>query len=216
MVAYHPCNPPILDIIQNNWKILECSFNPKCLSDKSVKLGFRRNPNLRDMLVHSRLSYCLKPQTRGVQPPYPNKLCMNAECNYCPLLDKSGNCISSITNHKYIVPSRLSCKLNNLIYLLSGTRCHVKYVGETYRSLKERLSEHLCDIHHECNPQYAPPSVIQKGHTTVARHFGRNQHTRDDLKVQILELIHLYPLGHHMDAYCETREHFWIHLLRNL
>ncbi len=69
-------------------------------------------------------------------------------------------------------------------------------------------------IRHECNPQYAPPSVIQKGPTSVARHFGRNQHTRDDLKVQILELIRLDPPGPHTDAYRETSEHFWIHRLR--
>ncbi len=94
--------------------------------------------------------------------------------------------------------------------------CHVKYVGETYCSIKERLSEHLRDIHHECNSQYAPPSVIQKGPTTVARHFGKNQHTRDDLKVEILELICLDPLGPHTDPYHETREHFWIHRLRTL
>ncbi len=51
---------------------------------------------------------------------------------------------------------------------------------------------------------------------TVARHFGRNKHTRDDLKVQILELIRLDPLGPHTDAYHDTMEHFWIHRLRTL
>ncbi len=95
---------------------------------------------------------------------------------------------------------------NNIIIKIC--KISVKYVGETYRSLKERLSEHLRDIRHECNPPYAPPPVVQKGPTTVARHFGRNQHTRDDLKVQILELIRLDPLGPHTDAYHETREHF--------
>ncbi len=114
------------------------------------------------------------------------------------------------------MPSKISCNLNNLVNSLSCTRCHFKYVGETYRSLKERFSDHLRDIRHECNPQYAPPSVVQKGPTTVARLFGRNEHTRDDLKVQILELICLNPLGPHTDAYRETREHFWIHRLRTL
>ncbi len=50
----------------------------------------------------------------------------------------------------------------------------------------------------------------------MARHLSRNQHTRDDLKVQILELIRLDPLGPHTDAYRKTREHFWIHRLRTL
>ncbi len=86
-------------------------------------------------------------------------------------------------------------KYYNLVHLLFCTCCHVKYVGETYPSLKEKLSEHLCDIRHGCNPKFAPPSVTKKDPTTVDRHFGKDQHTRDDLKVQIVELIPLDPHG---------------------
>ncbi len=138
------------------------------------------------------------------------------QTDYCPLMDKSGTCFSSVTTHKYIVPSRISCKLNNLVYLLTCTYCQLQHVGETYCSLKERLSKHLGDIGHECSPDCAPSSVIQKGLTTVARHFGRDQHTQDYLKVQILELIHMDHYGPHMDDFHETREYSWIHRLRTL
>ncbi len=188
----------------------------KCIAQKPVKMGFRRNPNLRDLLVQSRITYPPNANT-GIQSlPNPNNICSKTDCDYCPLLDKSGTSFSSITTHKYIVPSRISCKLNNLVYLLTCTHCQLQYVGETYLSLKERLSEHLRDIGHECNPDYALPSVIQKGPTTVARHFGRDQHTRDNLKVQILKFIHMDPLGPHTDDFRETREHSWIHCLRTM
>ncbi len=62
----------------------------------------------------------------------------------------------------------------------------------------------------------APPSVKQKGPTTVARHFGRAPHSQTDLKVQILELIPLNPDSEEADIFRETREHFWIHRLRTL
>ncbi len=92
--------------------------------------------------------------------PNPNKICCKTDYNYCPVLDKSVTCFSSVTTLKYIVPSRISFKLNNLDYLLTCTRWQLQYVGETYRSLKERPSEHLHDIDHKCNPQHAPPYVI--------------------------------------------------------
>ncbi len=75
-------------------------------------------------------------------------------------------------NQKYIVPSRFSCKLNNLVYLFTCTRCGLQYVGETSRNLATRLSEHLHDIWHEANREQ-PTHIIHKGPTTVAWHVGR-------------------------------------------
>ncbi len=61
-----------------------------------------------------------------------------------------------------------------------------------------------------------PPSVKQKGPTTVARHFGRTPHTHEDLSVQTLELISKNPELDETDQLRKTREHFWIHRLRTL
>ncbi len=38
---------PILDILKDNRNILECTPTLKCISEKTTKIGFRRNPNLR-------------------------------------------------------------------------------------------------------------------------------------------------------------------------
>ncbi len=103
--------------------------------------------------------------------------------------------------------------MNNLVYLLSFTRCGLQYVGEIYWTLADTLS----DIRHKANPDTAPPpSVKQKGPTTVARHFGRTPHTHEDLIVQILELISKNLELDETDQLHETQEHFWIHRLRTL
>ncbi len=124
---------------------------------KPVKMGFCRNPNLKDLLVHSRITYPPNTNTGNQSLPSANKISSKTDCDYCPLMDKSGTCFSSVTIHKYIVPSRISCKLNNLVHLLTCTCCQIQYVDETYCSLKERLSEHLHDIGHECNPNRTQP-----------------------------------------------------------
>ncbi len=127
-----PRNPPILDIIQDNWNILECSTTPKCHSDKSIKLGFRRNPHLRDMLVNSRLSYPPKPQTHGVRPQTQTNSAPMQNATIVPYWTKA---IASVP----LQTTNTLCPPRYLIYSLSCTRCHVKYVGETYHSLKEDL-----------------------------------------------------------------------------
>ncbi len=122
VVTYHPCNPPMLDILRDNWNILECTPTLMCISEKQPKLGFRHNPNLRDLLVHSRITYPPTHNSRSAGgTPKPGKICVSTNCHYCPNLDKSGACWSFTTNQKYIVPSRISCKLNNSVYLFTCT-----------------------------------------------------------------------------------------------
>ncbi len=89
--------------------------------------------------------------------PKPSKILVSTNCHYCPHLDKSGAWWGFTTNQKYIVPSRISCKLNNLVYLFTCTCCGLQYLGETSRSLATRMSEHLHGIRHEANPDQAPP-----------------------------------------------------------
>ncbi len=147
VVTYHPCNPPILDILKYNWKILECTPTLKCICKKTTKIGFRRNPNMRDLLVHSRVSCPPAPTLTTGGTLKPGKICHKTDCLYCSKLNTEGSCHSFVTSHKYFVPSKISCKMNNLVYLLSCSCCRLQYVGETHRTLADRLSEHLHDIH---------------------------------------------------------------------
>ncbi len=156
VVTYHPRNPPMLDILRDNWNLLECTPTLKCISEKQPKLGCRHNPNIRDLLVHSRITYPPTQNTRSAGGTSKSgKICVSTNCHYCPHLEKSEAWWSFTTNQKYIVPSRISCKLNNLVYMFTCARCGLQYVGETSRSLATRMSEHLCDVRHEANPDQA-------------------------------------------------------------
>ncbi|CAG2190284.1 CFT1 [Mytilus edulis] len=64
------------------------------------------------------------------------------------------------------------CQLVNLIYGLHCEKCnHYVYVGETERSLNERIKEHLADIRHDRD-------------TAVAEHFNQEDHCKEDITVQ--------------------------------
>jgi len=63
----------------------------------------------------------------------------------------------------------LTCSSKNLIYVIECQKCFQKYVGETSRSLKKRMSEHLSNIR-------------LKYETPVGEHFNQADHCITDVK----------------------------------
>ena len=172
ILSLHPSNPPIKDILQQHWSILESSPGLQGIANRNVKIGLRRNKNLRDILVSSKLRYPPEVTTTSHNTTIrEDKICKNTQrftCTVCPKLDKSGTCYNNITKRKYIIPQRFCCKMDNLVYLLSCNRCGKQYVGETCRTLRVRMQEHLRDIKYATHPDLAPPSIRDKLPTNVA------------------------------------------------
>ena len=69
------------------------------------------------------------------------------------------------------------------------------YVGETSRTVKERLKEHDADVRHGRNKP-------------VADHFGSSGHTAENMGVNVLEVIR-----DSSKYYRQVRELEWIELL---
>ena len=40
------------------------------------------------------------------------------------------------------IKSHITCNTKNLIYMIRCKRCHLQYIGETKRRLKDRFNEH--------------------------------------------------------------------------
>ena len=72
----------------------------------------------------------------------------------------------------------MDCNTTNLCYAISCglDRCGHQYIGQTSKSLKERLSQHL---------GYADRNVEATG-----RHFNLPGHSKSDLRITVLEKIH--------------------------
>ncbi len=143
-------------------------------------------------------------------------MCNNSNCLYCPHIDKSGRAISVNTNHTYIIPQHTSCRLNNLIYLITCTKCGLQYVGQTICTLNKSLYNHFRDIKHATDPQNAPPSVLPKPFTRVGKHFAHHSHSKMDVKVQILVFIRRKPHLDSTEIFRKSRERHWIYRLRSL
>ena len=72
--------------------------------------------------------------------------CNKARCKTCPNFSTLKTFSSNVTHKSYSIknPSgvNLSCKSQNVIYLLSCNICNFQYVGETTTPLNERINRH--------------------------------------------------------------------------
>ena len=88
------------------------------------------------------------------------------------------------------------CKTWNAVYGIRCDKCDkFVYVGETERSIGERLKEHLADVIHGKNK-------------SVPNHFTQNGHGIKDIKIAILERC-----LENSRYYRKTKEIFWIEKL---
>ncbi len=86
-----------------------------------------------------------------------NEHCHYKGCRYCSKLDKVKQITSHTTGKKYTVRQKGDCKSNNLVYIFTCIKCGQQYVGETKRTLGERVSEHLRYIRYTKHPTLPYP-----------------------------------------------------------
>ena len=70
----------------------------------------------------------------------------------------------------------MSCITENLIYLITCRKCHVQYVGETGRRLRDRLNNHKS-------------TIKRKENTPISIHFNSPNHSILDLEIVGIEKI---------------------------
>ena len=69
--------------------------------------------------------------------------CNKKRCECCLWIDQSSY---HGDNEEYPIYGRMDCQSKNVIYVIECKKCKLKYVGETQRSLKDRLNNHLSDL----------------------------------------------------------------------
>ena len=67
-------------------------------------------------------------------------------CSVCPFSIFTRQVYNTFTNVSFIIVHRLFCHSVNIIYLIRCKQCSKSYVGQTSRSLRRRMEQHLADI----------------------------------------------------------------------
>ena len=124
--TFNPRNPNISKIIRDNWNIIDNTEDlQKVFPDKPL-IGFRRFPNLRDIVTSNKINYSPTNETKllSALPPVCTRL---AKCTYCPKLFKINNFTSTHTHKTHWCKNlplkhRITCEIYNIIYLIQCTK----------------------------------------------------------------------------------------------
>ena len=123
-------------------------------------MAYRRDKNLVDTLVHGKTNKALKQKDS------------TCSCRICNAMDRE-EIWSSTRDAKYKTAENPSCSDRNVVYTLICCKCDkTVYVGETERTLKERIDEHFWGIRHQ-------------GEKPIMRHF--EGHKEEQFRVTILQ-----------------------------
>ena len=146
-------------------------------------------------------------------------LCSNKKCRYCPLLDKTGQITCTKSGQNFVCKKNISCKSSNLIYSITCNTCSKQYVGQTKRKLSERFQGHFYSIKSALEYFTCQKTGMQTNKRepkdAVGLHFSRADHNgTNDLKLQILDFMHLPPQSERGKTLRLKIEKAWIHRLR--
>jgi hypothetical protein len=154
VLPHHPHNFAAIRILNRHLPILHSDPSLQILFPDPPMIAFKRDRNLRDMLVRSRL----RDQGKGHRG---TTRCNRSVCKTCPYVFET----PSITfpKEEFEVREGFSCVSRNLIYAIVCSRCGMTYVGETGRRLADRFREHL-------------RSIEKRDAIPVAAHFNLGDH----------------------------------------
>ena len=200
IMNHHPDSAQYMNILNTNWPILGTSNLTQHLHVGGLKMGTRRNPRIRDILIKASLPVRNKKGFRGVSI----NVCSRAICFYCDSLDTSGEIKSNTLSRKFESKKQVNCCSSNLVYCLECKTCGIQYVGETLRPFKKRLYEHSSNV------------VNKNMDDPVGAHFNGPGHNggNKQIKSYILAFITKPPKSQEANKMRKKFETAWVYKLR--
>ncbi|XP_066302861.1 uncharacterized protein [Branchiostoma lanceolatum] len=202
VTTYSPHLPPLQTIIRKYWYILQISARTKDIFKEPALFAYRRNKNIKDILVRAQVPKENKNFLEKFVPPgsFP---CGKHRCFTCIYVKMAKNFQSHRTGKQYTIRAHINCQSKNIIYMIRCKKCGVQYVGETKQTLANRLNGHRS-------------SIKTKKDTPVSAHFNQPDHSMEDLEVLGIEKLRYTGQEDSTRQHRLHRESYWIHQLRTL
>ena len=162
VLTYHPFNTRIRKILLDNFNILSTDPETCGIFPEPPLVSYRRNRNLRDILVHS-TDGPTTPSAAGSIP------CRRPLCQTCQYI--TSQTVLHGPKSAHTIRDCFNCQSENVVYCITCRRCTSMYIGETGRRIRERFSEHLRSIRNRT------PGL------PVAEQFNSTSHSIDNIMV---------------------------------
>lgn len=154
--------------LPNLRNLIYTSFYNTFKSELSIKpISYIQN-NLGSILIHK------KSQKNYSKNNFYTKPCNLDNCNTC----KYVNANKFFKFNNFIIPllCESSCLSENIVYIINCSKCMSLYIGESKKSVKERISQHLYSIKY-FNKNIDKSLSNFDNCAPVAEHFARRDHS---------------------------------------
>ena len=175
VVTFDPRLPSLSQIQNRHWRSMTTQDSYlKSVYPEPPLLAYKRQRNISDMLIRAKLPPPVK--------PYPErKLVGVTKCGkQCPVCSyiKEGKLIKK-QNQNWKITDKIDCNTNNIVYLIECNKpnCNQRYIGETNRSLRVRISEHIGYVNNKKTEQ------------ATGEHFNSRGHTLSNLTATVIEKV---------------------------
>jgi len=123
----------------------------------------------------------------------------NKKCDLCKnYLIQASKFQSSATRRQYPVQQRLSCSLQNVIYLATCAKCNLQYVGSTSTEFKVRQVRNQ------------KSNMLKNKRTCeLALHFNNSEQEISQINFIIIKQIRSFENSLHLEQLLLTREASW-------
>ena len=152
-------------------------------------IAYKRPKNIKEHIIRAKVP--------PLRPSRPKRIILGMSkckgCPICPYIKPGKKVRATATTFTADIEQQVNCQTRNIVYCIQCRKCCIQYIGETQRSLQERISEHRGYI-----------TKLQK-HKATGEHFNLPGHRVADMEVSILEKI--FNEDPH---YRKQREQMWI------
>lgn len=160
--TFNPRNINFFSVIRNNIEFLNSSEKMNNVLHRKKIINSRRQPNsLKQMLVKSRYT------SDNPNSPSPMvKKCGRSNCGTCEYL-LEGSSVVFKNGFQFNIKYNMTCATSNLIYVLICNGCGEQYIGETGRTLRNRVALHKNQINTQ---KYRHLKVSKHVHNCARQH----------------------------------------------
>jgi len=186
--------------LAHSWKKIIAETSP-IHEDSKLITAFCTGENLHKKLVHSSLSVSKATHTTSKNTSLitckPGSIrCPSIKCKACAYIVECTSFYSTYNKRTFDLHYKFTCASTNIVYLVTCTKCNMQYVGETGRSLRDRITDHV-----SC--------IKLKKPTPIGLHFNQAGHGLKHFTILAIE-----QFEQNSDSIRHMKESTWQHLLQ--
>ena len=187
VVRFDPRLPDLNNVLKRSWSVMSEDPAMSKVFPSPPMVCYQRVQSIGEMLVRAKLPANQR-RSRSRAPDRGFKPCRDRNCPVCDHLEVKDRVIKTVkcssTGEVLEMKSSMTCTTTNLVYCITckrgGRVCptHPQYIGETSKSLRERLRGHRGTV--------VQPSQVNTS-APVGLHFRQSNHSVCDLEIVPIE-----------------------------